>query len=152
MQMSDQREIKADPATVYAALLDPEVLKACVPGTQELTGSPEEGYEAVVVQKVGPVKATFKGQVTMTDMVPNEKLTISGEGKGGAAGFAKGGAVVTLEPTEAGTLLSYDVEAKVGGKLAQLGGRLIDGFAKKMADNFFQALQDKLEGPADTAE
>lgn len=152
MQMSDQREIKADPATVYAALLNPEVLKECVPGTQEITGSPEEGFEAVVVQKVGPVKATFKGQVTLSDMVPNEKLTISGEGKGGAAGFAKGGATVTLTPTEAGTLLSYDVEAKVGGKLAQLGSRLIDGFAKKMADNFFVALQNKLEGPADAAE
>ena len=91
MQMSDQREIKADPATVYAALLDPEVLKACVPGTQELTGSPEEGYEAVVVQKVGPVKATFKGEVTMTDMVPNEKLTISGEGRRGRVRQGRGG-------------------------------------------------------------
>ncbi|WP_158969133.1 CoxG family protein [Chachezhania sediminis] len=149
MQMSDQREIKADPATVFAALLDPEVLKACVPGTQEISGSPEDGFEATVVQKVGPVKATFKGQVTISDVVPNEKLTISGEGKGGAAGFAKGGAVVTLAPTAEGTLLSYEVEAKVGGKLAQLGSRLIDGFAKKMADSFFETLQAELEGPAE---
>ena len=147
MQMSDKREIGAAPATVYAALLDPEVLKHCVPGAQEVSGNPQDGYEATVVQKVGPVKATFKGQVTMSDMVENEKLTITGEGKGGATGFAKGGAEVTLSPTETGgTLLSYDVEAKVGGKLAQLGSRLIDGFAKKMADQFFTNLVEQLGG------
>ncbi len=150
MQMSDQREIQADPATVYAALLDPEVLKACVPGAQEVEGTPQDGYTATVVQKVGPVKATFKGQVTMSDMVENQSLTISGEGKGGAAGFAKGGAKVTIAPAEGGgTLLSYEVEAKVGGKLAQLGSRIIDGFAKKMADQFFANLQQVLEGPAE---
>ena len=137
MHMSDQKEILATPAEVYAALLEPEVLKACVPGASEVSGNPEDGYTATVTQKVGPVKATFKGQVTMSDLVENEKLTISGEGKGGAAGFAKGGAEVSLQATENGTLLSYDVEAKVGGKLAQLGSRLIDGFAKKMADQFF---------------
>ena len=141
MQMSDQKEIAADPASVYAALLNPEVLKACVPGAQEVTGSPEEGFEAKVTQKVGPVKATFTGKVTLSDMVPGEKLTITGEGKGGAAGFAKGGAEVTLTPSDTGTLLSYDVEAKVGGKLAQLGSRIIDGFAKKMADQFFTHLR-----------
>ena len=153
MQMSDTRDIKADPATVYAALLDPEMLKACVPGAQEVEGSPGEGYTATVTQKVGPVKATFKGNVTMSDMVENEKLTITGEGKGGAAGFAKGEATVTLAPNaEGGTTLSYDVEAKVGGKLAQLGSRIIDGFAKKMADNFFSRLQMALEGPAEGAD
>jgi len=144
MQMSDQKEIAADPATVYAALLTPDVLKACVPGAQEVTGTPEEGFEATVTQKVGPVKATFKGQVSLSDLAENEKLTISGQGKGGAAGFAKGGAVVTLTPSETGTLLSYEVEAKVGGKLAQLGSRIIDGFAKKMADQFFASLQAHL--------
>ncbi|TMV10307.1 carbon monoxide dehydrogenase subunit G [Ruegeria sediminis] len=150
MHMSDTREIKAEPAAVYAALLDPEVLKACVSGAQEVTGNPSEGYEATVVQKVGPVKATFKGTVNMSDMVENERLTISGEGKGGAAGFAKGGAVVTLSAGEnGGTVLAYDVDAKVGGKLAQLGSRLIDGFAKKMADQFFASLQEHLEGPAE---
>ena len=148
MKMTDQRELSADPATVFAALLDPEMLKNCVPGAQEVTGNPQDGYEATVVQKVGPVKATFKGQVTMSDIVENEKLTISGEGKGGAAGFAKGGAEVTLSPTDSGgTLLSYDVEAKVGGKLAQLGSRLIDGFAKKMADQFFTNFAEQIEGP-----
>lgn len=153
MHMSDEREIKADPATVYAAILDPEVLKACVPGASAVEGNPQEGYEATVTQKVGPVKATFKGQVTMSDMVENEKLTIAGEGKGGAAGFAKGGASVTLTPAgEGATLLSYEVEAKVGGKLAQLGSRLIDGFAKKMADQFFDNLQAQIEGPAEAEE
>ncbi|WP_187431055.1 hypothetical protein ROLI_034830 [Roseobacter fucihabitans] len=148
MHMSDTRQIAASPATVYAALLSPEVLEACVPGAQDVTGSPEEGFEATVVQKVGPVKATFKGVVTLSDMVPGESLTITGEGKGGAAGFAKGGAEVRLVAKDGGTELSYDVEAKVGGKLAQLGSRIIDGFAKKMAEQFFSNLQNTIEGPA----
>ncbi|MGZ2256507.1 CoxG family protein [Roseobacter sp. A03A-229] len=151
MQMSDSRQIAASPAEVYAALLDPEVLKACVPGAQEVTGSPQEGFEATVMQKVGPVKATFKGAVTLSEMVENEALTISGEGKGGAAGFAKGGAEVRMAAKDGGTELSYDVEAKVGGKLAQLGSRIIDGFAKKMADQFFSNLQQVLEGPPEDA-
>lgn len=149
MQMSDTRQIAASPADVYAALLNPEVLKSCVPGATEVTGNPEDGFEASVTQKVGPVKATFKGQVTLSDMVENEKLTITGEGKGGAAGFAKGGAEVRMAAVDGGTELSYDVEAKVGGKLAQLGSRIIDGFAKKMADQFFANLQETLEGPAE---
>ena len=125
MHMSDSREIAADPATVWAAILDPEVLKACVPGCESMTGTPEDGFEAVVVQKVGPVKARFTGQVTMADIVPGESLTISGEGKGGPAGFAKGGADVFLKEVEDGTLLEYHAEAKVGGKLAQLGSRAV---------------------------
>ncbi|MDF1727257.1 MAG: carbon monoxide dehydrogenase subunit G [Sulfitobacter sp.] len=152
MQMSDTRQINVPPAAVYAALLDADMLQKCVPGAQEVTGSPEEGFEATVVQKVGPVKATFKGEVTITDMVPDRSMKIDGTGKGGAAGFAKGGAHVTLTEKGGGTELSYDVEAKVGGKLAQLGSRIIDGFAKKMADQFFQNLQDALEGPGDEAE
>ncbi len=153
MNLSDSREIAADRATVWAALLSAEVLKECVPGCQEMSGSPEEGFEATVVQKVGPVKATFKGAVTLSDRVEGESLTLSGEGKGGAAGFAKGGADVKLSDTaDGGTLLEYEVEAKVGGKLAQLGSRIIDGFAKKMADQFFQNFQDAVEGPADAAD
>jgi len=147
MNLSDSREINADVATVWAALLDPEVLKACVPGCQEMTGSAENGFEAIVVQKVGPVKATFKGTVQMSDMTAPESMTISGEGKGGAAGFAKGGADVRLEATGDSTILHYDVEAKVGGKLAQLGSRIIDGFAKKMADQFFTNFQDAVGAP-----
>ncbi|MFY0646967.1 CoxG family protein [Sulfitobacter geojensis] len=149
MQMSDTRQIAVPPAQVYAALLDPEVLKSCVPGAQEVTGSVEDGFTATVVQKVGPVKATFKGEVTISDLVPDTSLKIDGSGKGGAAGFAKGGAEVHLLAKDGGTELSYDVEAKVGGKLAQLGSRIIDGFAKKMADQFFQNLQSTLEGPAE---
>ncbi|MBB3993163.1 hypothetical protein GGR95_000791 [Sulfitobacter undariae] len=149
MQMSDTRQIAATPAQVYAALLDPEMLKSCVPGATEVEGSPEEGFVATVVQKVGPVKATFKGEVTISDMVQDVSLRLDGAGKGGAAGFAKGGADVRLVETEGGCELSYDVEAKVGGKLAQLGSRIIDGFAKKMADQFFNNLQETLEGPAE---
>jgi carbon monoxide dehydrogenase subunit G len=145
--MSDTRQIAATPAQVYAALLDPEMLKACVPGATEVEGSPEAGFTATVVQKVGPVKATFKGEVTISDMVQDTSLKIDGAGKGGAAGFAKGGADVRLAASEGGCELSYDVEAKVGGKLAQLGSRIIDGFAKKMADQFFTNLQNALEGP-----
>lgn len=152
MQLTDSREIAAAPDVVWAAILDPEVLKQCVPGCQEMTGTPEEGFEATVVQKVGPVKATFKGQVTLSEMKEPESLTLTGEGKGGAAGFAKGGADVRLEPTETGTRLHYEVEAKVGGKLAQLGSRIIDGFAKKMADQFFTNFQEAVEGPADPQE
>ena len=152
MQMSDQREIAAPVQDVWAALLNADVLVACVPGATEVTGSADEGFDAVVTQKVGPVKATFKGRVEVSNLVDGQSLTLSGEGKGGAAGFAKGGADVTLAATDGGTLLSYDVEAKVGGKLAQLGSRLIDGFAKKMADQFFANLQEVLEGPAEAPE
>ena len=152
MQLTDSRDISADQETVYAALLTPEVLKECVPGCQELTGNPEDGFEATVVQKVGPVKATFKGTVTVSNMNAPESLTLSGEGKGGAAGFAKGGADVKLEAIEGGTRLHYEVEAKVGGKLAQLGSRIIDGFAKKMADQFFENFANAVEGPKEEAE
>lgn len=149
MQMTDSRVIAASPDRVWEAILDPEVLKACVPGCTEMSGSAEDGFEATVVQKVGPVKATFKGTVVLSDMVPGESLTLTGEGKGGAAGFAKGGADVRLVAVDGGTELQYDVEAKVGGKLAQLGSRIIDGFAKKMADQFFSNFQDAVEGPAE---
>ena len=149
MDMSGEYHIAAPREEVWAALLSADVLKECVPGCQEMAGSPEEGFEAVVVQKVGPVKATFKGQVTLSEMVEPERLHLSGEGKGGAAGFAKGGADVSLEEVPEGTKLSYDVEAKVGGKLAQLGSRIIDGFAKKMADQFFERFQQAVEGPGE---
>jgi carbon monoxide dehydrogenase subunit G len=147
MKLSDSREIAADPGTVWAAILNPDVLKDCIPGCQSMTGSITDGYEAVVKQKVGPVSATFTGLVHLSDIVEGQSLRISGEGKGGVAGFAKGGANVTLDPTETGTRLSYEVEASVGGKIAQLGSRIIDGFAKKMADEFFTRFQDAVEGP-----
>jgi carbon monoxide dehydrogenase subunit G len=147
MELQGSRQIAADRATVWAALNDPEVLKAAIPGCQEMSGSAAEGFEATVKQKVGPVSATFHGKVELSNVVEGESYTISGEGKGGAAGFAKGGADVRLEDAEGGTLLTYDVKASVGGKLAQLGSRLIDGFAKKMADQFFENFQKTVEGP-----
>lgn len=148
MELIGNRIIAADRNTVWARLNDAETLKACIPGCEELTGSPDEGFEAVVKQKVGPVKATFKGGVTLEDVMPGESYRLVGEGKGGVAGFAKGAADVKLSDVEGGTELSYAVEAKVGGKLAQLGSRLIDGFARKMADAFFEKFQAEVEGPA----
>ncbi|MBU2994121.1 carbon monoxide dehydrogenase subunit G [Octadecabacter sp. 1_MG-2023] len=145
MKLTDQRQIAAERSAVWNAILNPEVLKACIPGCEELTGSPEDGFEAVVVQKVGPVKAKFKGEVTISDIVEGESLTLSGQGKGGPAGFASGSADVRLSDVDGGTLLEYDVDAKVGGKLAQLGSRIIDGFAKKLAGQFFERFQDGLE-------
>lgn len=148
MNLDDSREIAAPRAAVWAAVLDPEVLKTCIPGCQEMTGSVDDGFEATVVQKVGPVKATFKGQVEISNLVEGESLTLTGQGKGGPAGFAKGAANVRLSDTDSGgTLLQYEVEAKVGGKLAQLGSRIIDGFTKKLADQFFERLQEGLEEP-----
>jgi uncharacterized protein len=147
MQLSDSRHIRADPAVVWQAILDPEVLRACIPGCESMIGSIAEGYQAVVKQKVGPVSATFTGLVHLSDIVEGRSIRISGEGKGGVAGFAKGGADVSFEPVEDGTRLTYAVEASVGGKIAQLGSRIIDGFAKKMADEFFTRFQNAVENP-----
>lgn len=147
MQLSDVKTIKASPETVWAAILNPEVLKLCVPGCESMTGSVEDGFEATVKQKIGPVSASFSGVVKLSDIDPGRGVTITGEGKGGAAGFAKGGAKVRLTPVEGGTELAYEVDASVGGKIAQLGSRLIDGFAKKMADEFFTRFQDAVETP-----
>jgi carbon monoxide dehydrogenase subunit G len=149
MEMHGSRQIAAPREVVWAALNDPEVLKASIPGCQELSGSPDDGFEATVKQKVGPVSATFHGRVSLADVVPLTSYTITGEGKGGAAGFAKGSAAVALAEAEGGTLLTYDVTANVGGKLAQLGSRLIDGFAKKMADSFFDNFRAAVEPPAE---
>ncbi|MEO0762372.1 MAG: carbon monoxide dehydrogenase subunit G, partial [Pseudomonadota bacterium] len=150
MELTGERLIAADRATVWAALNDPEVLKACIPGCERMEKTAENALEAEVTQKVGPVKAKFKGAVTLEDIVETVSYRLVGEGKGGAAGFAKGGADVALVDAEGGTMLTYKAEAKVGGKLAQLGSRLIDGFAKKMADEFFDRFKAQLEGPAET--
>ncbi len=153
MKLSDTREIKADPRVVWDAILNPDVLKECIPGCESLTGSVADGYEAVVKQKVGPVSATFTGLVQLSDIVEGKSLKISGEGKGGVAGFAKGGANVSFEPMEGGTRLTYEAEANVGGKIAQLGSRIIDSFAKKLADEFFTRFQAAVEEPEEeTAE
>lgn len=147
MKLAEERLIAADPATVWAAMLNPDVLRQCVPGCESLTGSVAAGFEAIVVQKVGPVKARFLGTMTMSDIVEGRSLRLSGEGKGGVAGFAKGGASVTLEAAEGGTRLTYDVDATVGGKIAQLGSRIIEGFAKMIAGQFFDAFQHAIEVP-----
>ena len=149
MKLSEDRQIAAPPGTVWEALLDPAVLRECIPGCEALTGSAEEGFEARVTQKVGPVKATFRGTVTVTDMIPGLSCRLTGEGRGGAAGFARGGATVTLTATEEGTGLSYDVEANVGGKLAQLGSRVIDAFTRRLADQFFARFQEVVEARPD---
>lgn len=146
MELSGSRIINATRSEVWAKLNDAETLKACIPGCEELTGTPEDGFEAVVKQKVGPVRATFKGKVAISDVVEDVSYKISGEGTGGVAGFAKGAANVSLVDTDEGTELTYAVDAKVGGKIAQLGNRLIAGFARKMADQFFERFQQAVEG------
>lgn len=151
MELIGTRIIAADRATVWTHLNRAETLKVCIPGCEELTGSPENGFEAVVKQKVGPVKATFKGAVTLEDVDAPNSYSIIGEGKGGIAGFAKGAANVVLTDVDGGTELSYHVDAKVGGKLAQLGSRIVGGFAKKMADQFFENFQATVEGTAPDA-
>ena len=153
MKLAEVRHIAAEPSVVWAAVLNADVLKQCVPGCESLTGSVADGFAAVVVQKVGPVKARFSGKVTMSDIVEGRSLRISGEGQGGVAGFAKGSANVTMAPADGGgTTLPYDVDASVGGKIAQLGSRIIDGFAKNMAGQFFDRFQNAIEAPEVPAE
>jgi uncharacterized protein len=137
MTMQGEAVLPAERESVWAALNDPDVLKACIPGCQSLEKTSDTEFQAVAKVAVGPVKATFKGVVRLSDIDAPNGYTISGEGQGGVAGFAKGGAKVRLEEAVEGTRLVYDVEAQVGGKLAQLGGRLINGVAKKYADEFF---------------
>jgi len=148
MQMTGQYRIEAPRETVWDALNDVEVLRACIPGVEEIEKTSDTSFSAKVKAKVGPVSARFAGDVTLSDLDPPKGYTISGEGKGGAAGFAKGGARVTLEEDGAATLLNYDVNAQVGGKLAQIGSRLIDGTAKKMADDFFSRFADQVGAAA----
>jgi uncharacterized protein len=137
MTMTGDVTLPADRPKVWALLNDPEVLKASIPGCESLEKTGDNGFAAVVKTKIGPVSATFRGKVELTDIVPLVGYTIKGEGEGGIAGFAKGGAKVSLADAPGGALLHYDVEAHVGGKIAQLGARLIDGVAKNMADKFF---------------
>ena len=146
MQMSDSQRIPASKEKVWAALNDPAILKQCIPGCEALDMSSPAEMTATVVFRVGPVKATFGGKVTLSDLDPPNSYRISGEGSGGVAGFAKGGATVGLTEKDGGTLLKYDVEAQIGGKLAQLGQRLINGSAKKLADEFFANFAKAVQG------
>ena len=150
MDFKDNRIIAATPQKVWEHLLDPEILRLCVPGCQILTGSVEDGFEATATQKVGPVKATFKGTVQLSDLKAPHSLRISGKGEGGAAGFVRGDADVTLEADGAGTKLTYAVTAQIGGKLAQLGSRIVDSFVSQMAEQFFQTFQTQVEGSKST--
>ena len=138
MTMNGEYQLAVPRETVWAKLNDTEVLKACIPGCEQFDKLSDTEFQAVSTTKIGPVKAKFKGKVTLSDLDPPNGYKISGQGDGGVAGFAKGGATVKLEPKEGGTLLSYTVEAQIGGKLAQLGQRLINGATKKMADEFFK--------------
>ena len=138
MTMNGEYQIAAPREVVWAKLNDADTLKACIPGCESLEKTSDTEFVAVAVTKIGPVKARFKGKVRLTDLDPPNGYKISGEGDGGIAGFAKGGATVGLADKEGGTLLTYNVEAQIGGKLAQIGQRLVNGAAKKMADDFFE--------------
>lgn len=139
MELKGSFDLAAPKQQVWDALNDPEVLKGCIPGCEEIDKTSDTSFSAKVTAKVGPVKAKFTGDVTLSDLDPPNAYKISGEGKGGAAGFAKGGANVSLKDNDSGgTTLEYAVTAQVGGKLAQIGSRLIDSTAKKMAREFFE--------------
>jgi carbon monoxide dehydrogenase subunit G len=149
MELKGEYRIPAPRETVWAMLNDAAVLRECIPGCESLEGSPAEGFSARVTTKIGPVKATFNGTVTLSNVNPPQSYTISGEGKGGVAGFAKGGADVRLAPDGDSTVLTYVANAQVGGKLAQLGSRLIDSTAKKLAEQFFSCFAERAGRGAD---
>lgn len=137
MQLAGDVSIAADRQHVWNALNDPDVLRQCIPGCESVTREGDNVLLAKVTTKIGPIKAGFSGKVTLSDLDPPNSYVISGEGSGGAAGFAKGSAAVKLTPLGNTTQLHYQVDAQVGGKLAQIGARLIDTTAKKMAEDFF---------------
>ena len=137
MEMTGEFRIPAPRQRVWEALNDPEILKQSIPGCQTIEKLSDTEFTAKVVAKVGPVKATFNGKVTLSDLDPPNGYTIAGEGTGGVAGFAKGSAKVGLDDDGEATVLRYEVQAHVGGKLAQIGSRLIDGTSRKMAEDFF---------------
>ena len=149
MKMNGEFRVPTDRETVWRALNDPEVLKECLPGCQEIEKTSDTEMSATLAIKVGPVKATFKGGVTFSDIDPPNGYTLSGQGQGGTAGFASGEAKVRLVEEDGATLLQYECDAKVGGKLAQIGSRLIDSTAKKLAKQFFDSLAEKLGGGED---
>ena len=151
MEMTGEERIAARRDAVWQSLNDPEILGRCIPGCQSLEMKSPTELAAVVKIKIGPVSATFNGHVTLSNLSPPESYTISGEGKGGIAGFARGGADVTLAEEDAETLLRYAVKAEVGGKLAQLGSRLIDSTARKLAQQFFSDFNLAVSGASQAA-
>lgn len=152
MEMHGNERIPAPRQKVWEALNDPDVLRQCIPGCQSLEKTGENEMAARVKVKIGPVSATFDGNVTLENIEAPHSYTISGEGKGGVAGFAKGGADVVLEEEGSETELRYDVKAQVGGKIAQLGSRLIDSTAKKLAGQFFSNFARVVAGEPATEE
>ena len=149
MELSGEHRIAAPRQAVWRALNDPEVLKAAIPGCQEIERESETVFRARVKAKIGPVAASFRGKVTLHDLDPPAAYTIRGEGEGGVAGFARGGARVTLSEDGGATLLRYRAEGQVGGKLAQIGQRLVEGSARKIANDFFSRLQGAIGTAAD---
>jgi carbon monoxide dehydrogenase subunit G len=147
MEIKGEYTIPASREKVFAALNDPAVLKACIPGCESLEKVSDTEMNAKVRMRIGPVSASFSGKVTLSDVDPPNGYKITGEGQGGAAGFAKGGAVVALREEAGATVLTYNVDAQVGGKIAQVGARLIDGTAKKLADEFFGKFASTVGGP-----
>lgn len=148
MEMSGEQLIPASQQDTWEALNDPEVLKACVPGCETIERIADNEYQVAMVARVGPVSARFKGKLTLSDINPPASYSIAFEGQGGAAGFAKGGAKVRLAPEGEQTRLAYDAKANVGGKLAQIGSRLVDAAAKKVADEFFRNFNQRMSGPS----
>jgi carbon monoxide dehydrogenase subunit G len=147
MEFTGRYLIAAAPQRVWEGLNDPAILKTCIPGCEQLDKTSPTDFVATARLKIGPLSALFKGKVTLSDLDPPKRCRLTGEGQGGVAGFAKGGAEVVLSPEGEGTVLTYNASASVGGKLAQIGQRLIDGAAKQIADDFFKRFAAALEGP-----
>ncbi|HTO41642.1 MAG TPA: carbon monoxide dehydrogenase subunit G [Rhizomicrobium sp.] len=147
MDFTGRYTIPATPETVWDAIQNPAVLQSCIPGCESLEKTADNVFEARATLKIGPVKATFKGKVTLDEMEPTHRCVLRGEGQGGVAGFAKGEAEVLLTPDNGQTVLTYTAKANVGGKLAQIGQRLIDGAARQIADDFFTRFSAAVSAP-----
>lgn len=151
MELSSSRFVPAPPARVWEALNDPDTLKACIPGCESFVREPDGSWSTTVAARVGPVSARFGGRIELADVTPPTGYTLRFQGQGGAAGFANGEAKVGLVPAEGGTTLNYAASAQIGGKLAQVGSRLVDGAAAKLADDFFARFVDRLAPAAEIA-
>jgi carbon monoxide dehydrogenase subunit G len=148
MELTSSRTVPASIEKTWAALNDPETLKACIPGCESIERVSDTEFRVAMTARVGPVSAKFSGRIVLSDIVPPTSYKISFEGQGGAAGFARGEAKVALTPDGTGTRIEYNVNAQVGGKLAQIGSRLVDGAAAKIADDFFACFVERLGGGA----
>lgn len=145
MELQGSRQLAVTQQQAWDALNDPEVLKACIPGCDKVEATGDNQYAVGVSVKIGPVSAKFNGRITLSDVVPPASYTLTFDGQGGAAGFGKGVSKVSLVPEGSGCVLAYDVQAQVGGKIAQVGQRLIDGVARSMAEDFFKRFDDQMQ-------